>query len=247
MPPRSMRRSRRLYATGLFQNVKISHDGDARRSCQVVENPTILRIAFEGNKKLKDDDLKKDLQSKESGPLWRAFVQGDVERIGALYRLHGYFETRIEPKTIKLKDDRVNLVFEIKESEKLAVRQILFAGNNAFPRNKLTGVIKTGETNLLSFLLDNDIYDRRPDRERFATCLRHFYLAHGYADVRVRSRRRATTSTRQGVVLTFTIDEGPQYRFGKVDIESHLKTVDARGAARSTCARQPATSTTPTP
>src|SRR5580700_4126414 len=150
-----------LYATGLFQNVKISHDGDAV-FVSVVENPTLVRIAFEGNHKLKDADLKKDLQSKESGPLWSAFVQGDVERIAALYRLRGYFETRIVPKTIKLKDDRVNLVFEIKENEKLGVRQIVFAGNSAYPRNKLSGVVKTGVTNPLSFALDNDSYD--PDK-----------------------------------------------------------------------------------
>ena len=131
MLPRSMPRSNSLYATGLFQNVKISHDGDAV-FVSVVENPTLVRVAFEGNHKIKDADLKKDLQSKESGPLWRAFVQSDVERIGALYRLRGYFETRVVPKTIKLKDDRVNLVFEIKENEKLAVRQIVFVGNSRF-------------------------------------------------------------------------------------------------------------------
>src|SRR5579862_8666525 len=152
---------KQLYATGLFQNVKISHDGGAV-FVSVVENPTIVRVAFEGNHKLKDADLKKDLQSKESGPLWRAFVQGDVERIGALYRLRGYFETRIVPKTIELKDGRVNLVFEIKENDKLAVRQVVFAGNNAFARNKLSGVIKTGVTNPLSFALDNDTYN--PDK-----------------------------------------------------------------------------------
>src|ERR1700692_2505698 len=116
---------KQLYATGLFQNVKISHDGDAV-FVSVGENPTVVRVAFEGNHKIKDADLKKALQSKESGPLWRPFVQGDVERIAALYRLRGFFETRVVPKTIKLKDDRVNLVFEIQENEKLAVRQIGF-------------------------------------------------------------------------------------------------------------------------
>ena len=159
---------KQLYATGLFQNVKISHDGDAV-FVSVVENPTVIRVAFEGNHKIKDADLKKDLQSKESGPLWRAFVQSDVERIAALYRLRGYFETRIVPKTIKLKDDRVNLVFEIKENEKLAVRQIVFAGNAAFPRNKLSGVVKTGVTNPLSFALDNDTLRSRQGRERRRT------------------------------------------------------------------------------
>src|SRR5580658_10793339 len=215
---------KRLYATGLFQNVKISHDGDAV-FVSVVENPTVVRVAFEGNHKLKDADLKKDLLSKESGPLWRAFVQSDVERIAALYRLRGYFETRIVPKTIKLKDDRVNLVFEIKENEKLAVRQIVFVGNSAYPRNKLTGVVKTGVTNPLSFALDNDTYD--PDKvANDADLLRKFYRVHGYDDIHVVASSSYDVD-KAGVVVVFKIDEGPQYRFGKVDIDSHLKTVAA--------------------
>jgi outer membrane protein insertion porin family len=215
---------KRLYATGLFQNVKISHDGDAV-FVSVVENPTVVRVAFEGNHKLKDADLKKDLQSKESGPLWSAFVQSDVERIAALYRLRGYFETRIVPKTIKVKDDRVNLVFEIKENEKLAVRQVLFAGNADFPRNKLSGVVKTGVTNPLSFALDNDSYD--PDKvENDSDLLRKFYRAHGYDDVHVVASS-SYDADKAGVVVIFKIDEGPQYRFGKVDIASRLKTVAA--------------------
>src|SRR5580698_6797400 len=215
---------KRLYATGLFQNVKISHDGDAV-FVSVVENPTVVRVAFEGNHKLKDADLKKDLQSKESGPLWPAFVQSDVERIAALYRLRGYFETRIVPKTIRAKDDRVNLVFEIKENEKLAVRQVVFAGNNAFARNKLSGVVKTGVTNPLSFVLDNDSYD--PDKvANDSDLLRKFYRAHGYDDVHVVASSSYDVD-KAGVVVVFKIDEGPQYRFGKVDIDSRLKTAAA--------------------
>src|SRR5579864_4257258 len=215
---------KRLYATGLFQNVKISRDGDAV-FVSVVENPTVVRVAFEGNHKLKDADLKKDLLSKESGPLWRAFVQSDVERIAALYRLRGYFETRVVPKTIKHKDDRVNLVFEIKENEKLAVRQVVFAGNSAYPRNKLSGVIKTGVTNPLSFALDNDSYD--PDKvENDRELLRKFYRVHGYDDVHVVASASYDVD-KGGIVVVFKIDEGPQYRLGKVAVDSRLKTVAA--------------------
>ena len=93
-----------LYATGLFSDVKISRD-DSHIVVKVAENPTISRLAFEGNKKVKDDDLKKlELQSKTGGPLWRAYVQGDVERMAELYRQHGYFQARITPKTIKVRE-----------------------------------------------------------------------------------------------------------------------------------------------
>jgi len=215
---------KRLYASGLFENVKISHEA-GQVLVIVVENPSIVRVAFEGNRKIKDADLKKGLQSKEAGPLWKAFVQSDAEQIAAQYRQRGYFETKVAPKTIKLKDGRVNLVFEIKENDKLGVRQILFAGNAAYPANKLTGVIKTGQSNVLSFMLNNDIYNAdRIDDDR--DLLRRFYLAHGYADVRVRSQARYDAA-KQGVVVTFTIAEGAQYRLGKVDIESTMKTVAA--------------------
>ncbi len=213
-----------LYATGLFQDVNISRRGEGI-AVKVVENPTIGRIAFEGNSKVKDAELKKLLRSKAGGPLWRFFVQDDVQRLSELYREHGYFQAQIRPQTIRIKHDRVDLVFDIKEGDKLAVRNIRFVGDRAFPPNKLTGIIKTGQSNFLSFLLDNDIYNA--DRiENDCDLLRRFYLAHGYADVQVQSAA-SYDAAKKGVVLTFVLDEGRQYRFGKVGIESTLHSVDA--------------------
>jgi outer membrane protein insertion porin family len=215
-----------LYASGLFTDVKISHEGN-RILVVVVENPTIGVVAFEGNRKVKDADLKGQVQSKANGPMSRELIQSDVVRILDLYRAHGYFNAQVVPKTIEGKrgdNGRVNLVFEIKEGEKLAVKDIAFSGNSAFSQVKLRGVVKTGISNPLSFLLDNDIYDA--DRiENDQDLVRRLYLAHGYPDVRVSAAARYDAG-KNGAIVTFKIDEGPQYRFGKVGIESHLKTVD---------------------
>ncbi len=213
-----------LYASGLFQNVNIARDGD-RVMVRVLENPTIVRVAVEGNRKLKDDDLKKDLESKAGGPLSRAFVHDDALRMLEFYHRRGYYSASVTPQTIDVKDSRVALVFEIKEGEKAGVRQIVFAGNSAFSTTKLKAVVKTGVTNLLSFALDNDTYD--PDKvEDDRDLLRKFYRAHGYADVRVAAAARFDAD-KAGMVVTYKVDEGPQYRFGKVDIVSNVKSVDA--------------------
>jgi outer membrane protein insertion porin family len=227
---------KRLYATGLFKDVRISR-ADGHVLVAVIENPTIGVISFEGNKKIKDAELTKAVQSKASGPLSRETVQSDVVNIIALYRQHGYYDVHVAPQTIAAQNaggkatqhsariDRVNLVFEIKEGDKLAVRQIRFVGNTAFSTTKLKAVVKTGTTNVLSFLLDNDIYDAdRIDSDR--DLVRRFYLDHGYADVKVSSAASYDT-TEKGVVLTFKLDEGPQYRLGKVKIESIMSSVDA--------------------
>ena len=221
---------KQLYATGLFSDVKISHAGN-RVLVVVVENPTIAVVAFEGNKKLKDADLNKLVQSKAGGPLSRELIQSDVIHILDLYRQRGYFDAHIVPKTIDAKksdkNDRVDLVFEIKEGQKLAVSDIVFTGNTAFSPTKLKSVVKTGVTNPLSFLLDNDTYDAdRVDNDK--DLLRHFYRAHGYADVRVFSTA-SYDADKKGTIVTFKIDEGPQYRLGKVEIESSLKNFDANG------------------
>src|SRR5437764_9136345 len=209
-----------LYATGLFQDVRPTIQG-GRLIITVVENPVINRIAFEGNKKVKDEQLRAEIQSKERGTLSRPLVQADVARLVEVYRRSGRFDVRIEPKIIELPNNRVDLVFEITEGVKTGVREIDFVGNRAYSSYRLKDVIKTSTTGLLSFLQTSDIYDAdriEADRE----LLRRFYLKHGFIDVRIVAATGEYDPQRRGFVITFTIEEGEQYRFGTVDVQSTI-------------------------
>src|ERR1700729_4426505 len=62
-----------LIETGLFQDVRISQTG-GHLLVTVVENPVIGRVAFEGNKKVKDEQLSAEVQSKPRGTLSRPMV-----------------------------------------------------------------------------------------------------------------------------------------------------------------------------
>jgi outer membrane protein insertion porin family len=213
-----------LYSTGLFQDVRPSIQG-GRLIITVVENPVINRIAFEGNKKVKDDQLRSEIQSKERGTLSRPLVQADVARLVEVYRRSGRFDIRIEPKIIELPNNRVDLVFEINEGGKTGVKTIQFIGNQVYSSYRLKDVIKTSETGLLAFLQTGDIYD--PDRiEADRELLRRFYLKHGFIDVRVVSAIGEYDPSRRGFVVTFTIEEGEQYRFGSVDVQSTIRALN---------------------
>src|SRR5712692_3995591 len=120
-----------LYATGLFEDVRINMVGN-RLVVTVAENPVISRIAFEGNKKVKDATLIAEIQSKARGPLSRNTVQADVQRIIEVYRRSGRFDVRVEPKIIARGNSRVNLVFEVNEGDKTTIQKIVFVGNKAF-------------------------------------------------------------------------------------------------------------------
>ncbi|MGA9281516.1 MAG: outer membrane protein assembly factor BamA, partial [Pseudolabrys sp.] len=213
-----------LVATGLFSDVRISHTG-GRIVVTVVENPVINRVAFEGNKKAKDEQLTAEVQSKPRGTLSRPTVQADVQRIIEIYHRSGRFDISVTPKIIELPNNRVDLVFEIKEGEKTGVKDLRFVGANAFSYGRLKEVVKTSESNWLSFLQTTDIYD--PDRvEADRDLLRRFYLKHGYADVRIVSAVGEYDPAKKGFVVTFTIDEGNQYRVGNVEVISNVRAID---------------------
>ncbi|HEY2136766.1 MAG TPA: outer membrane protein assembly factor BamA [Xanthobacteraceae bacterium] len=212
-----------LYGTGLFQDVKINPQG-GRLVVTVIENPVLNRVAFEGNKKAKDEQLSAEIQSKPRGTFSRATVQADVSRIVEVYQRSGRYDVHVEPKIIDLPNNRVDLVFEINEGQKTGVARINFVGNRHYSDYRLKDVIKTGVTNWLSFLKTNDIYDAdRMEVDR--DLLRRFYLKNGYADVRIVSANAEYDPAQKGFIITFTIDEGEQYKFGSVDIQSSVSAV----------------------
>ena len=150
-----------LIETGLFQDVKLNHVG-GRLVVSVVENPVINRVAFEGNKKIKDEQLSAEIQSKPRGTLSRPMVQSDALRITEIYRRAGRYDVRVDPEMIQQPNGRVDLIFVVTEGEKTGVKSVEFIGNHAFSAYRLKSVIKTHESNLLSFLSSGDVYD--PDR-----------------------------------------------------------------------------------
>jgi outer membrane protein insertion porin family len=213
-----------LYATGLFSDVHLNNSGN-RLVVTVVENPVLNKVAFEGNKKAKDDQLRQEVQSKPRGTLSKPTVQADVQRIIEIYNRTGRFDVTVVPKIIELPNNRVDLVFEIKEGEKTGIKEIKFNGAKAFSYGRLKEVIKTSVSNWLSFLQTTDIYD--PDRvEADRDLLRRFYLAHGYADVRIVSAIGEYDPAKKGFVVTFNIEEGNQYHVGSVDVVSNVKSID---------------------
>src|SRR3954470_21869316 len=213
-----------LYATGLFADVRPTFQGN-RVIITVVENAVISRIQFEGNKRVKDEQLNQEIQSKPRGALSRPTVQSDVQRIVEVYRRAGRYDVRVEPKIIDRPNNRVDLVFEINEGGKTTVKEIDFVGNRAYSGYRLRDVIKTGQSSILSFLKNNDLYD--PDRiESDRELLRRYYLKNGYADVRIVSAVAEFDPRRNGFILTFTIEEGDRYTFGSVDIQSGVRDID---------------------
>lgn len=213
-----------LFATGLFADVVLRPQGSTLL-VDLVENPVINEIAFEGNDAIKDDELASEIELRSRKVFTRTRVQSDVNRLYQIYQRKGRFSVRIEPKAIKLPQNRVNLVFEISEGEITKIETIRFVGNRHFDDDKLRSEISTKETRWYRFITADDRYD--PDRVSFdQELLRRFYLSQGYADFRLVSSAAELSQDRSYFFLTFTVDEGERYKIGQVKIKSDLRNFD---------------------
>jgi outer membrane protein insertion porin family len=220
-----------LFTTGLFADVSLRRQGDIL-IVTVVENPVINRLAFEGNGELDTADLRAEISLRQRAIYTRTKVYKDVKRILAIYRSTGRFAATVEPKVIQLPQNRVDLVFEINEGDLTEIQSIRFVGNREFGDSRLRGVIRTRETVWWGFFSSDDKYD--PDRLTFdRELLRRFYLSDGFADFRVLSAVAELTPDRKDFFLTFTVDEGARYRFGKVDIEARLRDLNVEDIAEA--------------
>lgn len=223
-PAAADRSLKALFATGLFSDVTMDMQGSVL-VVKLTENPIINRVAFEGNKKIEDDKLRDEVQSKPRQVFTKARVQSDVERILTIYRRGGRYNAVVEPKIVKLEQGRVDLIFEINEGDVTGIKRISFVGNEHFSDGTLRGKIRTVESAWYRFLSSDDRFD--PDRLNLdRELLRKFYLSEGYADFRVTSSVAELSPDRDGFFITFTINEGERYKFGKVEISTRFQGLD---------------------
>ena len=205
-----------LFQTGLFSDVQIFQRGSTL-VIKLAENPLINQVNFEGNNKIDDSALAKEVEVRERMIFTKARVQSDTQRVLALYQKTGYYNVRVAPKLIRLPENRINLVFEVTEGSETTVKTISFTGNEAFSGSALRSVIGTAEHSWWNFFQKNDTYD--PDRLEYdKELLRRHYLKHGYADFNVISANAQLSPNGDYFEIAFVVEEGPHYTIADVAV-----------------------------
>ncbi len=214
-----------LYATGLFRDVRLARVGSTV-VVTVAENPIVNRVAYEGNRKLSDANLGAAVQLRARSVFTTQQVQADRQRILDAYAAKGRFATTVEPKIIELDQNRVDVVFEVHEGDAALVARINFVGNRAFSDSKLREIVATREQAWYRFFSSSDQFD--PERLAFdRELMRRYYLRAGYADVQITNATAELAPDRSGFFLTYTVDEGPRYRVGSVEVVSNVRNLEA--------------------
>ena len=215
----------RLQNSGLFETVRVEPQGSTLR-VTVVELPTINRINFEGNRRIKDDALIALVESQERRVFNPAQAERDASAIAEAYSNDGRIAARVTPRVIKRNQNRVDLVFEIFEGDVVEIERLSFVGNRVYSDRRLRRVLDTKQAGLFRTFIRTDTFIA--DRIEFdKQVLQDFYYSRGYVDFRTLSVNAELAEERDGYFLVFNVQEGQQFTFGELTVTSEIADVDA--------------------
>lgn len=214
-----------ILGSGLFESVEMIPRG-SNLTIKVKEFPTINKIAFEGNKKIKDDELSGFIESRSRQVFSPTKAERDAAIITEAYAQNGRASARVTPKIIKRSDNRVDLVFEVFEGGAIEVQRISFVGNRAYSDRRLRKVIGSKQAGLLRAFIARDSFVE--DRLEFdKQVLTDFYNSRGYVDFRVTGTNAELAREQDTYFVTFNVQEGQQFRFGQISTVSEINGVNA--------------------
>ena len=210
-----------LYKTGYYENVNI-YKNDNIVFINVTENPLIDQISVEGNTEISDEIILAELESRSRNVFSADLIKNDVKKIQTIYKRSGYFSTFVEPKYIKLDQNRVNLVFEVYEGKEATIKKINFLNNNVFSDSTLRDVISSTEYRWYEFWGSNDRFDR--DRVNYdKDLLKEYYFKNGYIDFNVISANSSLVKNKKDFIVNFNLSEGNRYKINDVKVDSSIR------------------------
>nr|WP_113075736.1 outer membrane protein assembly factor BamA [Sulfitobacter indolifex] len=214
-----------LQNSGLFESVSIEPQGGTL-VITVVELPTLNRVSFEGNRRIKDEMLAELIGSTERRVFNPSQAEQDAAAIAEAYSNEGRLSARVQPRIIRRDQNRVDLVFEIFEGDNVEIERLSFVGNRVYSDSRLRRVLGTKQAGLFRRLVKRDTYvEGRVEADK--QMLRDFYLSRGYVDMRTEAVNAELTEERDGVFVAYNITEGQQFRFGTVSLESEVPGLNA--------------------
>lgn len=203
----------KIYGMRFFETVEAHQEKKGKRDIlvfKVKEKPIITKITYRGNDELSEDDFKDKVKTKAYSILDVNTIQSDVVSLQKLYEEKGFYLASVHFDVVKLNEENVELVYEIKEYDKVRVKKVAFLGNKAFSDAQLKDIMETREESYFSWMSGSGNFKEfnfQTDIER----LKYFYKTKGYLQINVGTPEITVSEDKKWVFITIKVQEGPQF------------------------------------
>jgi outer membrane protein insertion porin family len=216
---------RAIWRMGYFDDVQVEEDEDSRGrvilTFFVREKPSIRKIYVAGAHELGVDKINEVLDLKKETIFDPAKIKRNVEKIRDLYVEKGYYLAEVTSDTKRIDNSKVDVYFVVDEHAKVEVRRISFLGNRAIPTAELKKVMQTQEGGWLSFITSSGTY-REDAFDRDLLLITSYYYDKGYINAKLGRPVIEISSDKHYLYLTLPVEEGEQFRLGKIDFRGEL-------------------------
>lgn len=218
-----------LFKTGYFSDVKVFLAKEIGRNIvtfNLSEKPSVFDIQFEGNEKVKTEDLLEAIQTKTYSFLDIAKVFDDERAIGEYYEDKGYSITNIEHELEKLPENEVVLKFKLTEGKRVVIKRVNIIGNKFFSEEKIKNVLQTKEGGLLTPLAAVGITQSGAYREEIfridQTKLQYFYLKYGFLNFKFHEPEVMLSPDKKWIYINMKIEEGDRFSLNSMSFSGDL-------------------------
>ncbi len=213
-----------IYSLKYFESVEAHHEKKNGKNIlifKVIERPIISKIIFEGNSKISEKELKEKIKTKEFSILDINTVKSDVKEMLKYYEEKGFYLANIVHTLKKVDKENIELLFSIKELDKIKIKKIAFLGNRAFGDEQLKGIMETREEGLFSFMSGSGNFKEfnfQTDIER----IKYFYKTKGYLQINIGVPEITVSANKKWVFITIRVHEGPQFTVRNISFQGEI-------------------------
>ena len=215
---------KQLYRLGLFEDIRIYVSGSETGlivTVNVKEYPLLDRLEFEGNKKIKDDELERIsgiFQGQALSPFRRKSV---LDNITQAYYEKGYLLATLEPRVLVERNNAIMRI-EVDEGEKVKLGEVFIENNVSVPEKQLQKAFrKKADTEEEHFWKEGDLRRERL-QDQFEKIVQE-YRKHGFRDAEVVEDTLWFSEDRRRMYLKVGVKEGRRYYLGDVAFEGNTK------------------------
>ena len=208
-----------IYRMGFFDDVKAELSPEGVLTYLVKERPYIREVKIQGNAKIARDKVETAFGIGPRTILDRDKISEGIEKVKKLYNEQGYVNARIDYAVSVGENNQAVVLMDIDEGSRLLIKKVSFEGNRTFPDSELKGLMATKEEWFLTFITNRGVLDPDVLTNDLAVLSSHYY-DHGYINHKISDP--VIVRGRQGIEIVIRIEEGEQYRVGKVEVGGEM-------------------------